>query len=442
MIRRLLIANRGEIAVRIERTCRALGIQTVAVYSDADRDSRVVAAADRAVGIGPAPAAQSYLNGNALVAAALFTDCDAVHPGYGFLSENAAFAAQCTRKGLTFVGPSPEHIRLMGDKAAARRIAREAGVPVIPGSDGALASIEDAQRIASDIGYPLLIKAAAGGGGKGMRVVEGAAELEGAVLAARAEALAAFGNADVYLERYLSDVRHVEVQVLGDGRAVIDLGERDCTIQRRHQKLIEEAPSPALSAQQRAQLLESGARLARHVGYVNAGTVEFVLDNRSGECFFIEMNTRLQVEHPVTEMTTGVDLVAQQLAIAAGEKLAPGAAPPRGHAIECRINAEDPRRGFLPQPGTITRFALPAGDSTRVDTHAVAGTTVTPFYDSLLAKVVVHGDTRAQAIECMRGALDAFRIEGITTNLALQRSIMDDARFVRGAFGTRFLDAA
>jgi acetyl-CoA carboxylase biotin carboxylase subunit len=329
----------------------------------------------------------------------------------------------------------------MGDKAAARRIAREAGVPVIPGSDGALASNDDARHIARAIGYPLLIKAAAGGGGKGMRIVEAPGELEAALLAARAEALAAFGSADVYLERYLADVRHVEVQVLGDGSDVIDLGERDCTIQRRHQKLIEEAPSPALSAHQREQLLASGARLARHVGYVNAGTVEFVLDNRSGECFFIEMNTRLQVEHPVTEMTTGVDLVAQQLAVAAGEKLAPGGAASRGHAIECRINAEDPQRGFLPQPGTITGFALPVGESIRVDTHAAAGTTITPFYDSLVAKVVVHGDTRARAIARMRGALDAFRIDGITTNLSLQRSIMDDARFASGAFGTRFLEA-
>ena len=441
MIRRLLIANRGEIAVRILRTCRELGIETVAVYSDADRDASTVNAADYAVGIGAAPAAQSYLNANALVAAALFTDCDAVHPGYGFLSENARFAAQCARKGLTFVGPSPEQIGLMGDKAAARRVAQESGVPVIPGSDGALTSVDEARRIARAVGFPLLIKAAAGGGGKGMRVVESAKELEAALQSARAEALAAFGSADVYVERYLPDVRHVEVQVLGDGKDVVHLGERDCTIQRRHQKLVEETPSPALSAGQRAGLVEASTCLARSVGYVNAGTVEFVLDNRTGEFFFIEMNTRLQVEHPVTEMTTGIDIVAQQLRIASGDKIALDGASPNGHAIECRINAEDPQRNFLPQPGTITAFSPPVGESIRVDTHVEPGSTITPFYDSLIAKVVVHGDTRTDAIDAMRHALDAFEIGGVTTNLALQRSIMDDPRFVGGAFGTHFLEA-
>ena len=441
MIRRLLIANRGEIAVRILRTCRELGIETVAVYSDADHDAPTVKAADHAVGIGAAPAAQSYLNANALVAAALFTDCDAVHPGYGFLSENARFAAYCARKGLIFVGPSPEQIRLMGDKAAARRVARESGVPVIPGSEGALASIDETRRIAREVGFPLLIKAAAGGGGKGMRVVESTNDLEAALQSARAEALAAFGSADVYVERYLPDVRHVEVQVLGDGRDVVHLGERDCTIQRRHQKLIEETPSPVLSPEQRAGLVEASTCLARTVGYVNAGTVEFVLDNNTGAFFFIEMNTRLQVEHPVTEMTTGIDIVAQQLRIASGDKLAFDGALSKGHAIECRINAEDPQHSFLPQPGTITAFAPPVGASIRVDTHAESGTTISPFYDSLIAKVIVHGDTRKDAIDAMRRALDTFQIDGITTNIALQRSIMDDSRFVSGAFGTHFLEA-
>ena len=442
MIRRLLVANRGEIAARIIRTCRELDIETVAVYSDADRDALAVHIADRAVGIGEAPATKSYLNAQALVAAAMFTDCDAVHPGYGFLSENADFADLCGRKGLLFVGPRPEHIRLMGDKAAARRMARGAGVPVVPGSDGPVASVSEAQRIAEDIGYPILIKAVAGGGGKGMRVIASREELGAALQTARAEALAAFGEASVYVERYLPDIRHIEVQVLGDGNAFVHVGERDCTIQRRHQKLVEETPSPALDASQRAQVLRAAVQLVERVGYVNAGTVEFVLDNETGEFFFIEMNTRLQVEHPVTEMTTGLDLVAHQLQIAAGERLALGQRDIEfsGHAIECRINAEDPSRDFVPQPGTIASVQLPSDADTRIDTHVRAGSSVTPYYDSLIAKLIVRAPTRAQAIARMERALGELHIQGIVTNIDLQRAIMRDPRFAVGCFNTRFLE--
>jgi acetyl-CoA carboxylase biotin carboxylase subunit len=444
MIRRLLVANRGEIAVRIIRTCRDLGVETVQVYSKADRDGLAVRLAHRAVGIGEAPAAKSYLNAQALVAAALFTDCDAVHPGYGFLSENAEFAQLCQRKRLIFVGPLPDHIRLMGDKAAARRAAQEAGVPVIPGSDGTVASLAEAQRVASDIGYPILIKASAGGGGKGMRVVASPRDLEPSLQAAQSEALAAVGDARVYLERYLADVRHVEVQVLGDGSQFVQLGERDCTIQRRHQKLVEESPSPALDALQRERLAQAALRLVRHVRYVNAGTVEFVLDNRTSEFFFIEMNTRLQVEHPVTEMTTGLDLVAHQLQLASGEPLAidQGAVVSRGHAIECRINAEDPARGFMPQPGTITRWSAPSGPDVRIDTHVRAGTSVSPYYDSLIAKVIVHAPSRTEAIARMHRALGELDVQGIATNVALHRTIMSDPRFVQARFNTRFLNEA
>jgi acetyl-CoA carboxylase biotin carboxylase subunit len=442
MIRRLLVANRGEIAVRIIHTCRALGIETVAVYSSADRGSLAVRLADHSVGIGEAPAAKSYLNAQALVAAALFTDCDAVHPGYGFLSENAEFAQLCRRKRLTFVGPEPEHIRLMGDKAAAREAARQAGVPVVSGSEGNVDSVDAARRVAQSIGCPMLIKAAAGGGGKGMRVIESPRELESALHAARAEAHAAFGDASVYLERYLADVRHVEVQVLGDGRDCVHVGERDCTVQRRHQKLIEETPSPALDPSQRHRLASAALKLVRQVGYLNAGTVEFVLDNGTGEFFFIEMNTRLQVEHPVTEMVTGLDLVAQQLRIASGEPLAidQREVVPRGHAIECRINAEDPSRGFLPQPGTIAGLRLPSGAGVRVDTHVEPGTSMTPYYDSLIAKVIVHAPTRSEAAALMDRALGDFEVSGITTNIALQRAIINDVRFAQGWFNTRFLD--
>jgi acetyl-CoA carboxylase, biotin carboxylase subunit len=442
MIRRLLVANRGEIAVRVIRTCRALGIETVAVYSSADRGSLPARLADRRVGIGEAPAAKSYLNAQAIVAAALFTECDAVHPGYGFLSENAEFAELCRRKGLTFVGPDAEHIRLMGDKAAARKAAQQAGVPVVPGSGGTVASLDAARDVAAGIGYPILIKAAAGGGGKGMRVIESPRELEAALHAARSEALAAFGDASAYLERYLPDVRHIEVQVLGDGQKSVHVGERDCTVQRRHQKLIEETPSPALESSQRAQLADAALRLVEQVRYVNAGTVEFVLDNRSGEFFFIEMNTRLQVEHPVTEMVTGLDLVEQQLRISSGEPLAidQHAIVPRGHAIECRINAEDPSRGFLPQPGTITTLRLPSQAGVRVDTHVEAGTSITPHYDSLIAKLVVHAPTRNEAVTLMDRALGELDVGGLTTNIALQRAIINDARFLQARFNTRLLD--
>jgi acetyl-CoA carboxylase, biotin carboxylase subunit len=442
MIRRLLVANRGEIAVRIVRACRDLGIESVQVHSDADRDSLAVRLAHRAVGIGPAPARESYLNAPALIAAARFTDCDAIHPGYGFLSESANFAELCARSNLVFVGPSPAHIRLMGDKAAARSAAQKAGVPVIPGSDGALSDPARLTEVARDVGYPLLIKASAGGGGKGMRVVESPRQLEQAFVAARSEADAAFSDPRVYIERYLPDVRHIEVQVLGDAGHAIHLGERDCTVQRRHQKLVEETPSPALDAAQRHHLTEAALRLARAVDYVNAGTMEFVFDNTTGEFFFIEMNTRLQVEHPVTEMATGVDLVVQQLRIASRDGLGLQQSDIRsqGHALECRINAEDTERDFLPQPGTITGLHLPTGPWVRVDTHAFAGCTVSPYYDSLVAKIIVHGPTRDQTLARMARALGELRIDGITTNLDLQRAIMADRRFMKARINTRFLE--
>jgi acetyl-CoA carboxylase biotin carboxylase subunit len=444
MIRRLLIANRGEIAMRILRTCRSLGIETVAVYSDADRSAPITRLADSCIGIGDAPATKSYLNAQALLAAALFTDCDAVHPGYGFLSESALFAEMCLRKGITFVGPTPQQIRLMGDKAAARKAAQSARVPVVPGSEGIVPSLDVARQIATTIGYPILVKAAAGGGGKGMRVIESPRDLEGALHAARSEALAAFADPSIYLECYLPDVRHVEVQVLGDGHDCIHLGERDCTVQRRHQKLVEETPSPALSPAQRHLIAEAALKLAGAVGYVNAGTVEFVLDNATGQFFFIEMNTRLQVEHPVTEAVTGIDLVAQQLNIASGASLglAQTSIVSNGHAIECRINAEDPSRGFLPQPGVVTGVRLPSAHGVRVDTHVEDGSVIGPHYDSLIAKLIVHGETRSDAISRMDRALDQLGIDGITTNIGFQRGIINDSRFAAGRFNTRFLDDA
>jgi len=442
-VNRVLVANRGEIAVRVIRACRALGLETVTVYSEADRGALHTRLADRAVCIGPARAAESYLNVPAILAAALGTKCDAVHPGYGFLAENAAFAEACAEHGLRFVGPPPEAIRLMGDKLRAREIAAKVGVPVIPGSDGPLGSPADGARAAERIGYPLLLKAAAGGGGRGMRVIGSASELADGFRAAQAEAQAAFGDGTLYAERFLERVRHVEVQVLADREGhCLHLGERDCSVQRRHQKLLEEAPSPAVTPELRRAMGEAALALARHIGYENAGTVEFVLETGSGRYYFIEMNTRIQVEHPVTEMLTGIDLVAEQLRIAAGEPLRLSQADVRleGHALECRINAEAPDEGFRPCPGVIREWVEPAGEGVRVDTHAFPGAAVPPFYDSLLAKLVVHGPDRPGAIERMRRALGTFHVEGIETTIRFHRRILAHPDFVGGRIHTRWVE--
>jgi acetyl-CoA carboxylase biotin carboxylase subunit len=389
-LNRVLIANRGEIALRIIRACRELGIETVLACSEADRDALPARLADRAICIGPAPASQSYLNGPAIVGAAVAYGADAIHPGYGFLSENPAFAALCERQNITFIGPRAETIRQMGNKIAAKALAREAGVPVTPGSDGPVADQALAREIAETIGFPVLIKAAAGGGGRGMRVVRHERELAPLLAEAMSEARAAFGDPSVYVEAYLQNIRHIEVQVLGDGRDVVHLGERDCTIQRRNQKLVEEAPSPAVDAALREKIGAAAVRLCRRVGYASAGTVEFIFDQDTRKFYFIEMNTRIQVEHPVTEMTTGVDLVKQQLTIAAGEPLGldQRALTIAGHAVECRINAEDPGSGFRPSPGCVTSFIAPGGPGVRVDSHVVSGYVIPPYYDSLLAKII------------------------------------------------------
>jgi acetyl-CoA carboxylase biotin carboxylase subunit len=394
------------------------------------------------VNVGKAPARESYLNPMAIIGAAILSDCDAIHPGYGFLSENADFAELCARHGLIFIGPAPESIRQMGDKAVARSLARDAGVPTVPGSEGAIADVGEARSLADAMGYPVLLKAAAGGGGKGMRVVESSLSFEESFLAAQSEAQAAFADARIYLERYLTDIRHVEVQVLGDGESVIHLGERDCTIQRRHQKLVEETPSPALDARTREALTAAAVRLAQAVKYRSVGTIEFVLDNATRRFYFIEMNTRLQVEHPVTELVTGIDLVVHQLRVAGGERLslAQQDVAPRGHAIECRINAENAERGFLPQPGTLTALRLPGGPWVRVDTHAFPGCVVPPYYDSLVAKLVTWGASRDEAIGRMRRALAECHIEGVATNIAFHSRVMDDVSFRQGAFNTAFID--
>ena len=442
-MKRVLVANRGEIAVRVIGACRTLGLETVSVYSEADRGALPTRLADRAVCIGPARAAESYLNVPAILAAARGTECDAVHPGYGFLAENASFAEACARHGLSFVGPPPEAIRLMGDKLRAREIAAGIGMPVLPGSDGPLRSPDEAATVAASVGYPLLLKAAAGGGGRGMRVIGSPSELAEGLARARAEAEAAFGDGTLYAERFLERARHVEVQVLADRAGhCLHLGERDCSIQRRHQKLLEEGPSPAVTPELRAAMGEAALALTRRVGYENAGTVEFVLEPESGRFYFIEMNTRIQVEHPVTEMLTGIDLVAEQLRIAAGEPLSLTQADVRidGHALECRINAEAPDEGFRPCPGLIHGWESPAGEEVRVDTHIFPGAAVPPFYDSLLAKVIVHAPDRMAAIERMRRALATFRVEGVETTIRLHRRILDHPDFIGGRVHSRWVE--
>jgi acetyl-CoA carboxylase biotin carboxylase subunit len=442
MFRKVLIANRGEIALRVIRACRELGLATVAVYSEADHESLHVRFADDDVCIGPAPARLSYLRIPALIAAAEITGADAIHPGYGFLAENAEFAETCAASGVTFIGPTAEQIRAMGDKAMARKIAQEVGIPVVPGSKGAVGDAAEAQRIAEGIGFPVLIKAAAGGGGKGMRVAHEPESFGQAFQLARNEALAAFGSSEVYLEKYLARPRHVEIQVMGDrhGR-VMHLGERDCSVQRRHQKLVEESPSPAVDADLRERMGDAAVRAAEKIGYVGAGTVEFLLD-QDGSFYFMEMNTRIQVEHPVTEMVTNFDLVKEQIRVAAGEPMAfeIKGGRVRGHAIECRVNAEDPYRNFQPSPGAITTFHPPGGPGVRVDTHIYAGYTVPPHYDSLLAKVIVHGNNRTEALARMRQALDSFIIEGVTTTIPFLRRVIEHPDFAAGRVDTKFLE--
>jgi len=440
VFKKVLIANRGEIALRIIRVCKQLGIKTVAVYSQADRDSLHVRFADEAVCIGPPPSRESYLKIPRIIAAAEITGADAIHPGYGFLAENAGFAEICTTSAIKFIGPTPAMISAMGDKAVAKETMRKAGVPVVPGSESVLTSVDEAREIARSIAYPVIIKASAGGGGRGMRIVREEAEMENAYGTARHEAEQAFNNPELYLEKYIDQPRHVEIQVFGDEHGnVIHFGERDCSVQRRHQKLIEESPSPVVDDALRTKMGEAAIKGCKAVNYVNAGTVEFLVD-RELNFYFMEMNTRIQVEHPVTEQVTGHDLIKLQLQIAAGERLPKKKIVQRGHAMECRINAEDPAHDFRPSPGKITDFHMPGGFGVRVDTHAYAGYSVPPYYDSLTAKLIVYAQTRDGAINKMAGALEEFVIEGIRTTIPFHRQVMGNEKFRSGKFDTSFLD--
>ncbi len=441
MIEKIVIANRGEIALRILRACREMGIKTVAVHSDADHDLMHVRLADETVCIGPAASARSYLNVPAIISAAEVTDAMAIHPGYGFLSENADFAERVENSGFIFIGPRADTIRLMGDKVSAIEAMKAAGVPCVPGSDGPLD--DDAQRslrLAKEIGYPVIIKAAGGGGGRGMRVVHTEASLLNAITMTRSEAGAAFGNDMVYMEKFLENPRHVEFQVLADTHGdAIYLGERDCSMQRRHQKVVEEAPAPGITEEDRARIGERCAEACRQIGYRGAGTFEFLYEN--GEFFFIEMNTRVQVEHPVTELITGVDIVKEQIRIAAGEPLgyAQSDISFRGHALECRINAEDPR-SFMPSPGDVTGLHIPGGPGVRVDTHIYSGYRVSPHYDSMIGKLIAHGETRESALARMRTALDEMVVEGIKTNIPLHRELVRDSAFIAGGTNIHYLE--
>jgi len=438
---KILIANRGEIALRVQRACRELGIKTVVVHSEADRDAKYVRLADESVCIGPPPSAQSYLNIPAIIAAAEVTDAQAIHPGYGFLSENADFAEKVERSGFVFIGPRPDTIRLMGDKVSAKVAMIKAGVPCVPGSEGALPEDpKEIVRLARQVGYPVIIKASGGGGGRGMRVVHTEAALVAAVTLTRSEALAAFGNPMVYMEKFLANPRHIEIQVLADAhRNAVWLGERDCSMQRRHQKIIEEAPAPGISPRALTRIGDRCADACRRIGYRGAGTFEFLYQD--DEFFFIEMNTRVQVEHPVTELVTGIDIVQQQIRVAAGHKLALRQRDivKRGHAIECRINAEDPFT-FVPSPGRITSWHPPGGPGIRVDSHAYANYFVPPYYDSLIGKLIAYGDTREQAIARMRIALSEMIVEGIKTNIPLHQELLLDEKFVRGGTSIHYLE--
>jgi acetyl-CoA carboxylase biotin carboxylase subunit len=441
MFNKILIANRGEIALRIIWACRELGIKTVAVHSTADAESLHVKFADEDVCIGPPSNQESYLSVSGVISAAEITDAEAIHPGYGYLAESAHFAEVCRECGLTFIGPEPDVIRRMGDKAEARRTMIEAGVPTVPGSKGIVAEVDAAREVAAEIGYPVLIKAAAGGGGRGMRIAQEPPEFERQFDSARAEAEAAFGNGEVYVEKYVLEPRHIEFQVLGDAHGnLIHLFERECSIQRRHQKLLEECPSTALDDDLRARMATAALQAATAAGYRSAGTVEFLLDSR-GDFYFIEMNTRIQVEHPVTEMVTGIDLIKEQIRVAAGEPLSFTQDDVRvtGHAIECRINAEDPDT-FMPSPGKITTFHPPGGPGIRLDTACYAEAVIPPYYDSMIAKVIARGNSRGEAILRMRRALDSFVIEGIKTNLPLQQRILNEEDFVRGRISTSFME--
>ncbi len=442
MFQRILVANRGEIALRVIRACHDLGIEAVAVFSEADRGAPYLDAADESVCIGPPPAAESYLNVSRLIAAAEVTEAEAIHPGYGFLSENAKFAETCRDCHIEFIGPPPEAMHRLGNKDQARRLAKEARVPIVPGSEGLIEKDRDVVGLARQIGYPVLIKAAAGGGGRGMRVVREESALLTAVASARQEAEAAFKDGSVYLEKYIAQPRHIEVQLLGDKHGnVVHLWERDCSLQRRHQKLVEESPAPNLPAKVRQAICDSAVRLAKAAGYYSAGTCEFLL-GPDNAFYFIEVNARIQVEHPVTELVTGIDLVREQIRVAAGEKLrfAQKEIVSRGHAIECRINAEDPDAGFRPSPGTITRWQPPGGPGVRLDTQATAGYRVPPNYDSLVAKLLVHQPTRAEAIAVMRRALAEFLVEGIRTTIPIHRQIMDNEEFAAGRVDTTFIE--
>jgi acetyl-CoA carboxylase, biotin carboxylase subunit len=441
MFKKILIANRGEIALRIQRACRELGIKAVMVYSEADRDAKYVKLADEAVCIGPAPSAQSYLNMPAIISAAEVTDAEAIHPGYGFLSENADFAERVEQSGFQFIGPTAESIRLMGDKVSAKQAMIKAGVPCVPGSDGALPD-DPAQirKIAKQVGYPVIIKAAGGGGGRGMRVVHTEAALIHAVQTTKAEAGAAFGNPEVYMEKFLQNPRHIEIQVLADKyRNAVYLGERDCSMQRRHQKIIEEAPAPGIPRKLIEKIGDRCATACKKIGYRGAGTFEFLYED--GEFYFIEMNTRVQVEHPVTEWITGVDIVKTQIMVAAGEKLpfSQRNIDIKGHALEVRINAEDPYK-FIPSPGRITTWHAPGGPGVRVDSHVYTNYFVPPNYDSMIGKIIVHGDTRDQALARMRTALAETVVEGINTNIPLHRELMVDAGFVGGGTNIHYLE--
>ncbi|EME71427.1 acetyl-CoA carboxylase biotin carboxylase subunit [Paramagnetospirillum caucaseum] len=440
MFEKVLIANRGEIALRIHRACREMGIRTVAVHSTADNDAMHVRLADEAVCIGPPAARDSYLNKAAILSAASITGADAIHPGYGFLSENADFAQMVEEHGFVFIGPTPDHIRMMGDKITAKQAVKDAGIPVVPGSDGSVDNEEQALEVAAGIGYPVLIKATAGGGGKGMKVARNPDELVESWKLARNEAKAAFGNADVYMEKYLGHPRHIEMQILADNYgAVVHLGERDCSLQRKHQKVLEEAPSPALNADQRARIGKIACDAIAKLGYRNAGTIEFLYEN--GEFYFIEMNTRLQVEHPITEAITGIDLVREQIRIAAGAPLGYTQADVRfaGHALECRVNAEDPVT-FVPCPGRIEGYHAPGGLGVRVDSGLYAGYRIPPHYDSMIAKLIVYGNTRNEALMRLKRALGEYVIEGVKTTLPLHNRLVQDADFVNGDYDIHWLE--
>ncbi|WP_374721535.1 acetyl-CoA carboxylase biotin carboxylase subunit [Peribacillus tepidiphilus] len=443
MIKKLLVANRGEIAVRVIRACKELGIETVAVYSEADRDALHVQLADEAYCIGPKTSKDSYLNFTNIISTAKLTGCDAIHPGYGFLAENADFAELCRECSITFVGPTPEAISKMGTKDVARETMRQAGVPIVPGSQGIIKDVDDALELAEKIGYPVIIKATAGGGGKGIRVARTKEELVKGIQMTQQEAMTAFGNPGVYIEKFIEDFRHVEIQVLADQYGnTIHLGERDCSIQRRMQKLLEETPSPAIDGEIRKEMGEAAVKAALAVEYTGAGTVEFIYDYKNRQFYFMEMNTRIQVEHPVTEMVTGVDLIKEQIKVASGEKLCltQEEVSFTGWAIECRINAENPEKNFMPSPGKINMYLPPGGYGVRIDSAAYPGYSIPPYYDSMIAKVITHGKTREEAIARMKRALGEFVIEGIHTTIPFHLKLLQHEKFVEGDFNTKFLE--